>query len=109
MRRFNLDQGSEADTKKLAAIERELGEFRSYLYANREGVDNYAHAFRSGERISTAHVESTVNQLINWRMCKNEANALEQGGGASLLQVKTATINGQLERFVATHAFARAA
>jgi hypothetical protein len=22
------------------------------------------------QRISTAHVESTVNQLINWRMCK---------------------------------------
>jgi len=56
---------SEADREKLAAIEHQLGEFRSYLYANREGLDNYAHAFRRGERISTAHVESTVNQLIN--------------------------------------------
>src|ERR1700687_4803945 len=29
-------------------------------------------AYRKGERISTAHVECTVNQLINWRMCKKQ-------------------------------------
>jgi hypothetical protein len=79
------------------------------LYANREGVDDYAHAFRSGERISTAHVESTVNQLINWRMCKKKQMRWSKAGAHNLLQVKTAAINGQLEQFVATHAFARAA
>ena len=40
-------------------------ELRSYLYANRESVRGYAEAYRNGERISTDHVESTVNQLIN--------------------------------------------
>jgi len=49
-----------------------LDEQRSYLYANRESVRGYAEAYRNGERISTAHVECNVNQLINWRMCKKQ-------------------------------------
>ena len=100
---------SEAEREKLAWVERQLGELRSYLYANREGVDDYAHAFRRGERISTAHVESTVNQLINWRMCKKKQMRWSKQGAHNLLQVKTATINDQLQQFVAAHTFTRAA
>jgi hypothetical protein len=54
----------------LKVFEAKLDELRSYLYANRESVRGYAEAYRNGELISTAHVESIVNQLINWRMCK---------------------------------------
>ena len=32
----------------------------------------YAEAYRNGERIPTAHLQCTVNQLINWRMCKKQ-------------------------------------
>ena len=38
-------------------LESKLDELRSYLYANRESVRGYAHRFRSGNRVSTAHVE----------------------------------------------------
>ena len=31
--------------------------------------------------MSTAHVESTVNQLINWLICKKQQMRLEQAGG----------------------------
>jgi hypothetical protein len=60
----------EANSEWFESIEVKLDELRSYLYANRESVRGYAEAYRNGERVSTAHVESTVNQLINWRMCK---------------------------------------
>jgi hypothetical protein len=55
----------EANSERFESIEAKLDELRSYLYANRESVGGYAEAYRNGERISTAHVESTVNQLIN--------------------------------------------
>lgn len=53
-------------------MELQLDELRSYLYANANAVQGYAKAFRKGRRASTAHVESTVNQLINWRFCKKQ-------------------------------------
>jgi hypothetical protein len=42
------------------------------MYANRESTKGYAEANRDRNRISTAQVESIVNQLINWRMCKKQ-------------------------------------
>jgi hypothetical protein len=69
------------------------------LYANRESVIGYAEAYRNGERISTAHVEYTVNQLINWRMCKKQQMGSSRAGAQYLLHVKTAIINGRLERY----------
>jgi NADH dehydrogenase FAD-containing subunit len=43
-----------------------------YLYANGESLVNYNHARIAGQRVSTAHLESTVNQLVTWRMCKKQ-------------------------------------
>jgi hypothetical protein len=57
----------EIDIRRFQAIERKLDEIRDYLYRNSKAVRGYARAFRRGERVGTAHVESTVNQLINWR------------------------------------------
>jgi hypothetical protein len=51
--------------KRFQAVESRLDELRSYLYSNQNSVRGYAEAFRWQERVSTAHVESTVNQLIN--------------------------------------------
>ena len=47
-----------------------LIELRRYLVANRGSLTNYGAAYRRGDRVATAHVESTVNQIINQRMCK---------------------------------------
>jgi hypothetical protein len=49
-----------------------LVERRRYFIANRTSLTNYGTAYRRGERVATAHVESTVNQAINNRMCKEQ-------------------------------------
>src|SRR5580658_5621022 len=83
---------------RFQAVESRLDELRSYLYANRESIRGYAAGFRNRERVSTAHVESTVNQLINWRMCKKRQMSWSRAGAQYLLYVKTAIINGRLDR-----------
>jgi hypothetical protein len=93
----------EADGERFESIEAKLDELRSYLYANRESVMGYAEAYRNGERISTAHVECTVNQLINWRMCKKQQMGWSRAGAQYLLHVKTAIINGRLDRYTGLH------
>ena len=90
----------EANSERFESIEAKLDELRSYLYANRESVMGYAEAYRNGERISTDHVESTVNQLINWRMCKKHPRGGNRAGGAQQLHhVKTAINSGRLDRY----------
>jgi hypothetical protein len=69
----------------------------------RESVMGYAEAYRNGERISTAHVECTVNQLINWRTCKKQQMGWSRAGAQDLLHVKTAIINGRLDRYTGHH------
>ena len=44
-------------------------ELEGYLYSNIGSLTDYGRARREGERIATAHIETTVNQLINQRMC----------------------------------------
>ena len=77
-----------------------LEEFRRYLYANGESLVNYNHARIAGERVSTAHVESTVNQLVNWRMCKKRQMRWSATGAQLLLHVRTADLNGRLGHYV---------
>jgi hypothetical protein len=48
-------------------------------------------------------VESTVNQLINWRMCKKHQMGWSRAEAQQLLHVKTAIINGRLDRFTGHH------
>jgi hypothetical protein len=52
---------------------------------------------------STAHVECAVNQLINWRMCKKQQMGWSRAGAQYLLHVKTAIINGRLDRYTGHH------
>jgi hypothetical protein len=94
---------AEANSKRFESIEAKLDELRSYLYANRESVRGYAEAYRNGERISTAHVEFTVNQLINWRMRKKKQMGWSRAGAQYLLHVKTVIINGRLDRYTGRH------
>jgi hypothetical protein len=89
----------EANSERFESIEAKLDELRSYLYVNRESVMGYAEAYGNGELFSTAHVESTVNQLINWRMCKKPQMGWSRAGAQQLLLVKTAIINGRLDRY----------
>jgi len=95
--------------ERFQSVELKLDELRSYLYANESAVRGYAKAFRQQKRVSTAYVESTVNQLINCRMCKKHQMRWSKPGAHCLPPVKTAAINGQLQTFIATHPIAIAA
>jgi hypothetical protein len=56
------------DARDIDRVEHLCGlliELRRYLVANRGSLTNYGAAYRRGERVATAHVESTVNQMIN--------------------------------------------
>jgi hypothetical protein len=78
----------------------QLDEFHSYLYRNAESLVNYNIARIAGERVSTAHVESTVNQLVNWRMCKRQQMRWSAVRAQLLLHVRTSDLNGRLRNYV---------
>jgi hypothetical protein len=90
---------SPQELKRFQLVESQLDELRSYLYANEAAVQDYAKTFREGGRVSSAHVESTVNQLINWRFCKKQQMRWTRTGAQGLLHVRTAMINGTLGHY----------
>jgi len=79
---------SPQDVKRFQYVEEQLDELRSYLFANATSVHDYAETFREGGRVSSAHVESTVNQLINWRCCKKQQMRWTRAGAQGLLHLR---------------------
>lgn len=53
-------------------LRRYLGEFSGYITNNAGFIPNYAERHRYGEVVSTAFVESTVNQVIAKRFAKKQ-------------------------------------
>ena len=53
------------DLSKIEAACKRFDELEGYLYSNIGSLTDYGRAWRQGERIATANIESTVNQLIN--------------------------------------------
>ena len=76
---------------------KQLREFDGYIQNNREFIPNYGERYRNRERISTAFVESTVNQLVSKRMVKKQQMAWTERGAHLLLQVRTHVLNGKLD------------
>ncbi len=63
---------------------------------NRAFIPNYGDRYRHGETISTAFVESTVNQVISRRFVKKQQMWWTKGGLHLLLQVRTQVLNDDL-------------
>ena len=77
----DLDSGidpTERETKLLKAV----SEFHHYIEVNQAFIPNYGDRYRHGETISSAFVESTVNQVISKRMVKKQQMRWTQRGGA---------------------------
>jgi hypothetical protein len=53
--------------------------------------------YADGETISTAFVESTVNEVISRRMVKKQQMRWTKRGAHLLLQVRVQTLNGDLK------------
>jgi hypothetical protein len=52
-----------------------------------------------GHRISTARVESTVDQLVDWRMEKKQHMRWTKRGAQMLLHARCALLNGELSKY----------
>ncbi len=60
-------------------------------------LSNYGERYRYGEPISTAFVESTVNEMIAKRMAKKQQMQWSQQGAYYLLQTRVTVLNEELE------------
>ena len=68
-------------------------EFNGYITANENYIVNYGDRYRNGETISTAFVESTVNEVISKRFVKKQQMRWTKAGVHNLLQVRTQVLN----------------
>jgi hypothetical protein len=59
-------------TEGLKKLQKAVHEFRGYIAVNKPFIPNYGDRYRHGETISTAFVESTVNQVVSRRMVKQQ-------------------------------------
>jgi hypothetical protein len=74
-----------------------LAEFATYIRNNRESIPNFGERYRQGETISTAFVESTINQVVSRRFVKLQQMHWTLRGAHLLLQTRTAVLNDELE------------
>jgi hypothetical protein len=89
---LDVEEPSVSQAKLLKAVR----EFDGYLRANAGRIPNYGERRRAGEAISTAFVESTVNQVISKRMVKKQQMRWTPRGAHLLLQVRTRVLNNDL-------------
>ena len=84
-----------ASAEKLAVG---VAEFETYIRNNQESIPNYGERYRQGETISTAFVESTINQVVSRRFVKRQQMHWTLRGAHRLLQTRTKVLNDELER-----------
>jgi len=90
----DLIRDHSASAQKLAAG---IAEFETYIRNNQESIPNYGERYRQGETISTAFVESTINQVVSRRFVKKQQMHWTQRGAHLLLQTRTNVLNNELE------------
>ena len=93
---MNLDliRQHAAATEKLSGG---VAEFLTYIRNNRESIPNYGERYRQGETISTAFVESTINQVVSRRFVKKQQMQWTLRGAHLLLQARTKVLNDELD------------
>ena len=70
---------------------------RTYIRNNRGSMPNYGERYRQGETISTAFVESTINQVLSRRFVKKQQICWTLKGAHLLLQTRTKVLNNELD------------
>jgi hypothetical protein len=86
----------EDPVEKHKKLIQKLEEFETYIRNNARLIPNYAERYRYGETISTAFVESTINQVVSKRVVKKQQMRWSQKGAHLLLQIRTRVLNGEL-------------
>ncbi len=91
-----MDLDREEPTAKEATLLKKQEEFDTYIRNNAGFIPNFGERRRYGETISTAFVESAVNQVVSKRMVKKQQMRWSQQGAHLLLQVRTRVLNDEL-------------
>lgn len=69
----------------------------TYIRNNQRMIPNYGEMRRYGEPVSTAFVESTINEVIARRMAKKQQMQWSRKGAHYLLQTRPAVLNNELQ------------
>jgi len=93
---LQVDLDTEDSGPEQSKLAKYLAEFAGYIQANTERIPNYGERRRCGETISTAFVESTVNQVVSKRMVKKQQMRWSPQGAHLFLQVRTRVLNNDL-------------
>src|SRR5258708_118313 len=91
---LSLIQARSSVAKKVADG---LNEFETYISNNREFIPNFGERRCQGETISTAFVESTINQVVSRRFVKKQQMQWTLRGAHLLLQTRTKVLNDDLD------------
>src|ERR1700677_3369640 len=78
-------------------LQRHISELLGYLERNQDMLVHYAARRRRGEPISTAFVESAVNEIVAKRMNKKQQMRWNRTTVQPFLDVRTAVLNDALE------------
>jgi hypothetical protein len=87
---LDVENGSPEHRKLLKAVRA----FETYLTNNRALIPNYGERYRQGNVISTAFVESAVNQVVSKRFVKKQQMRWTLVGAHLLLQIRAQVLNG---------------
>ncbi len=93
---LQLDADCGDDSSEQRKLSKAVAEFGGYIRANATSIPNYGERFRAGETISSAFVESAVNQVVSKRMVKKQQMRWTPRGAHLLLQVRTRVLNDDL-------------
>lgn len=94
---WTLDEYTEQPKSKGGKLLTLVEDFQTYIQLNSAYIPNYAERYRYGDIISTAFVESTVNEVISKRMVKKQQMRWTRKGAHWLLQVRIKTLNEELQ------------
>lgn len=81
----------------MKSLQKHLDEMYTYIRNNKMMIPNYGEMHRYGEPVSTAFVESTINEVIARRMAKKQQMQWSRKGAHYLLQTRTAVLNNELQ------------
>jgi hypothetical protein len=85
------------DLAGVGRLQRHVAELLGYLERNQDALVHYAARRRRGEPISTAFVESAVNEIVAKRMNKAQQMRWNRATVQPFLDVRTAVLNDTLE------------
>ena len=85
------------DVAGIGRLKHHVGELLAYLERNQGALVHYAARRRNGEPISTAFVESSVNEIIAKRMNKKQQMRWNRATVQPFLDVRTTVLNDSLE------------